>query len=82
MRIPNTERLLYFSLQLNHFELAAQRDLVRRSNWSPGYYVTQVPLLTPTLDADRVLPHGNGKAGDVPHRQQTGHKPDAGQADT
>jgi hypothetical protein len=82
MRIPHTERLLYFSLQLDHFELAAERDIVRRSNWSPGYYGTQVPLLTPTLDAERCLPQDDGTTGDVLKPQQTGHKPDAGQADT
>jgi hypothetical protein len=57
MRIPNTEKLQYYSPQFDHFELAAERDLVRRSNWSPGYYGMYVPLLTPTLEPE--LPPGS-----------------------
>lgn len=36
MRTPHTERRLHFSRQPDHFDLAAERDLVRRANGSPG----------------------------------------------
>lgn len=78
MRIPNTERLQYFNLQLDHFEPVEHRDLVRRSNWTPGYYGLHVPLLTPTLDTARPPLHDGGRAGRAPPRQP-GRKPDAGE---
>jgi hypothetical protein len=81
MRIPNTERFQYYTLQFDHFELAPYRDLVRRSSWSPGYYGIYVPLLTRTLEPERVkLPAGMATNAQQP--PMSGQEPDAGKADS
>jgi hypothetical protein len=81
MRIPNTERFQYYTPQFDHFELAPHRDLVRRSNWSPGYYGMYVPLLSPTLEPDRVQ-HPDGTETNAQQPPMSGKEPDAGEADS
>jgi len=81
MRIPNTERLLYYYPQLDHFELATVRDLVRRSSWSPGYYGMYVPLLTPTLEPERVQHEDDEVTSEAQKPSESGRKADEDEAD-